>query len=42
MQQLRAGEGRPELWAERQQMRLRAEVDQGIKQLRNGKPFLMR
>jgi len=31
-----------ELWAERHQVRLRTEVDQRIKQLRNGKPFLMR
>ncbi|WP_314102733.1 hypothetical protein [uncultured Stenotrophomonas sp.] len=31
-----------ELWAERHQLRLRAEVDRRMKQLRNGKPFLMR
>lgn len=31
-----------ELWAERHQVRLRAEVDKRIKQLRTGKPFLMR
>lgn len=31
-----------ELWAERHQARLRAEVDKRIKQMRDGKPFLMR
>ena len=31
-----------ELWAERHQARLRAEVDQRIKLLRESKPFLMR
>lgn len=36
------GKAGAELWAERHQVRLRAEVDQRIKQLRNGKPLLMR
>lgn len=30
------------LWAVRHQVRLRGEVDQRIKQLRNGKPYIMR
>lgn len=36
------GKAGAELWAERHQARLRAEVDERIKQLRIGKPFLMR
>lgn len=36
------GKAGAELWAERYQVRLRAEVDHRITELRNGKPFLMR
>lgn len=36
------GKAGAELWAQRHQARLRAEVDHRIKQLWIGKPFLMR
>ncbi len=36
------GKAGAELWAERHQTRLRAEVDQRIKRSRASKPFLMR
>lgn len=36
------GKAGAELWTERHQGRLRAEVDQRIKRLGIGKPFLMR
>lgn len=36
------GKAGAELWAERHQVRLRAEVDEHLRKLRIGKPFLMR